>query len=774
MLKFFGRFPVSVRRNGLFTGGLLAACVLLWAGCPAVAQPTATRPADLERHIDSLLASMSLNEKLGQLTLQWGGEPLDVNPGIRKQKLDDLLGQIRAGMVGALLGVQGAAFSNQLQRVAVEESPHGIPLLIGNDVIHGYRTIFPIPLAEAASWDPNLAMQTARAAAAEARAAGTHWTFAPMVDIARDPRWGRIAEGAGEDPFLAAAFAAARVRGFQGRRLSDPDALLACAKHFVAYGAAEGGRDYNTVDLSLPTLREVYLPPFEAAVQAGAGSIMTAFNEINGIPATACRLTLRRILRQEWGFRGFVVSDWTSITEMVVHGYARDNAEAAVLALRAGVDMDMSSLAYRTHLSEALQTGRVSQEMIDAAVRRVLRAKLALGLFERPYADPRRQQQIVLSDAHRALARKAAIRSFVLLRNEGHLLPLKASYRHLAVIGPLADSTESLLGTWPGFGRAEDAVSVLAGLRRYAKATGLKITHAPGCRVTGTSREGFDEALRLARGADLVVLVVGESAELSGEGHCRSSLDLPGVQRELAQAVVETGKPVVAVVMAGRPLSISWLAEHVPAILYIWHPGIEGGNAVADILFGEAEPGGRLPVSVPRTVGQVPVYYNHKNTGRPPGNDRYTSRYLDLDPGPLYPFGFGLSYTQFAFENLTIEPARIGPWGQARVSVDVVNRGSRRGATVVQLYIRDRVASRTRPVRELKGFRRVELEPGQRRRVGFTLSGAQLGFYDRHLEFVVEPGAFDIWVGPDSTRGLHGELHVTDPRAGQAPGASGS
>ncbi len=738
----------------------LWAFLLVALTCTAAAQPT-SQPANVEAQIEALISSMSLEEKLGQLTQQWGGEPLDVNPGIRKQRLDDLLGLVRAGKVGSFLGCYGAEYTNRLQRAAVTQSPHGVPLLVGNDVIHGFRTIFPIPLAEAASWDPNLAEQTARVAATEARAAGTHWTFAPMVDIARDPRWGRIAEGAGEDPYLASVFAAARVRGFQGRRLSDPNAVLACAKHFVAYGAAEGGRDYNTVDLSIETLREVYLPPFHAAVRAGVGSIMTAFNEINGIPATAHPLTLVRVLRQEWRFTGFVVSDWSSITEMVTHGYARDDAEAAVLALRAGVDMDMSSFSYRTHLAQALREGRISEQMIDTAVRRVLRAKFALGLFQHPYADPQREKRVMLRPTHRALARRAAARSFVLLRNEGDLLPLEASRtRHIAVIGPLADSAKDMLGTWAGFGRPADAVTVLAGLRRYASTAGIQLSSTPGCTVRGQDRSGFAEAVRLAHAANLVVLVLGESADLSGEGHSRSSLDLPGVQRELAEAVVATGTPVVAVVLAGRPLSISWLAEHVPAILYIWHPGIEGGNAVADVLFGQAEPGGRLPATFPRTVGQVPIYYNHKNTGRPPAQSRYTSKYLDLDPSPLYPFGFGLGYTRFAFENLSIDPPQIGPWGRAVVAVDVVNQGQRAGATVVQLYIRDRVASRTRPVRELKGFRRVELNPGQRRRVRFTLTGSALGFYNRHLEYQVEPGVFDVWVGPDSTRGLHGELHV--------------
>jgi len=715
--------------------------------------------ADIEARIDALLSQMTLEEKLGQLTQQSGGKQQDTNPEVAGGASEDLLGAIRAGRLGSLLGAHGAEYTNALQRAAVEESRLGIPLILGNDVIHGYRTVFPIPLGEAASWDCDLVERTARMAAVEARAAGTHWTFAPMVDITRDPRWGRIAEGSGEDPFLGSALAAARVRGFQGVSLTAPDAVLACAKHYVAYGGAEAGRDYNTVDCSEQRLRELYLPPFHAAVRAGCGSLMSAFNDLNGVPTSANRFTLERILRQEWGFDGFVVSDWNSIGELVQHGYAADGKDAAEKALRAGVDMDMSSFTYRTHLGESVKQGAVSESTVDRSVRRVLRAKFALGLFVNPYADPKVEARVTLCDAHRQLARESAARSMVLLKNDGGLLPLKKDVARLAVVGPLADNQRDPLGTWAGIGRWEDVVTVLAGIQA-AVAEGTRVQHVPGCEIDAEIPGGIDAAVEAARQADVAILVIGESESMSGEARCRTTLDLPAAQEQLLQAVHATGKPVVVVLLNGRPLSIRWAAEHVPAILEAWHPGVECGHAVADVLFGDVNPGGKLPVTFPRAVGQVPISYNQKNTGRPPSDDRFTSKYIDLPTTPLFPFGHGLSYTTFEFRNLTITPGEIGPAGAVAVSVEVVNTGDRSGDEVVQLYIRDLVASMTRPVRELKGFRRISLKPGESQRVTFTLGPEHLGFHDPRMEYVVEPGTFHVWVGPSSVGGLEGAFEV--------------
>jgi beta-glucosidase len=703
---------------------------------------------------------MTLEEKIGQLTLHSGHQGPDYNPAEPSDRHQDLFGLIRSGKVGAILNAHGAEYNNSLQRVAVEESRLHIPLLFGNDVIHGYRTIFPIPLAEAASWDPGMIERAARVAAVEATAAGTNWAFAPMVDVARDARWGRIAEGAGEDPYLGSVVAAARVRGLQGTDLAAPDTLLACAKHFAAYGAAEGGRDYNTVDLSEQTLREIYLPPFKAAVDAGVGTLMSAFNELNGVPATGSHLLMSQILREEWGFPGFVVSDWTSIEELVDHGFAADGADAAVKALGAGVDMDMSSFFYLDHLADAMGDGRVAEARIDEAVRRVLEAKRRLGLFERPFADPRRERAVTLCAEHRAVARKMAGRSIVLLKNENGLLPIGGRVKSIAVLGPLADDQNAPLGTWAVVGKAEDVITVLEGIKRRVSAETV-VHHAKGCDLDGQRTDGIREAVLVARESDLAIVVVGESAEMSGEAHCRTSLDLPGVQRKLVQAVHETGVPTVVVLLHGRPMSIPWMADHVPAILATWHLGVECGRATAEVLFGDVNPGGKLPVTFPRAVGQVPIYYNHKNTGRPPDEeDPHTSKYIDLPWTPLYPFGHGLSYTSFEFSDLAIQPEE-GPLGsRVEVRVKVKNVGDRAGNEVVQLYVRDIVASMTRPVKQLKGFRRVTLQPGNTKTVAFTLESEDLGFYDQQMRYVVEPGLYQVWVGSSSAEGLQGEFRL--------------
>lgn len=736
----------------------LAALAIFAVAAPAHAdKPVAPRQAPASAA--ELVGRMTLDEKLGQLTQQWGGEVQDVNPVVKQAKGEELLKEIREGRLGSILGAYGAEYINKLQKVAVEESRFGIPLIVGNDVIHGFRTIFPIPLGEASCFDPRIAERAARIAAIEAAAAGTHWTFAPMVDICRDARWGRIAEGAGEDPYLGAVMAAARVRGFQGSDLKAADTILACAKHFAAYGGAEGGRDYNVVEVSMQTLREVYLPPFEAAVKAGAGSLMTSFNEINGLPSTANAWLLNDVLRKEWGFDGFVVSDWSSVTEMVAHGTATDNADAAAQAIVAGVDMDMSSFSYRSHLADAVKSGRVSEKVIDQAVLRVLEAKMRLGLFENPYADPAREKDVILCKEHREAARDVARHSMVLLKNDGGVLPIRDKVKTIAVIGPLADSQRDPMGTWAGFGRNEDVVTVLAGIRERA-GDAVKIEFAKGCDVKDSDTSGIAAAVALAKSSDLALLIVGESEDLSGEGHSRAYIDLPGVQEQLVKAVQATGVPTVVVLMNGRPMAIPWVAENIPAIVEAWHPGVEAGHAIADVLWGDFNPSGKLPVSFPRATGQCPVYYNHKNTGRPPTEERYTSRYLDIHWTPQFPFGHGLSYTTFAYSNLRLSKSRIAADESLTVQVDVTNTGSRAGDEIVQLYIRDLVGSLTRPVRQLRGFERVSLKPGETRTVQFTLGPADLGFYNRQMQFVVERGAFKVWAGPSSAEGLEADFEV--------------
>jgi beta-glucosidase len=580
-----------------------------------------------------------------------------------------------------------------------------------------------------------------------------------MVDIARDPRWGRIAEGAGEDPYLGSVMARARVLGFQGKDASAPGKVLACAKHWVAYGAAEGGRDYNTTDISERTLREVYFPPFKAALDAGVGTFMSAFNDLDGVPASANPFTLTEVLRGEWNFDGFVVSDYRSVEELIRHGLAGDGAEAAQGALNAGVDMEMVSQLYNQYGAQLIRDGKVAQARLDEAVRRVLRVKYRLGLFERPYADEARES-VLLSREHRAAAREVAARSMVLLKNDSDLLPLSKKATSIAVIGPLADNSSAPLGSWAGDGRKEDLVTLLGGVRAAVSPT-TRILHAKGCEVEGGSPDGIEEAVRLAREAEVALLAVGEAAEMSGEAASRSSLDLPGRQLDLVKAVQATGKPTVVVLMNGRPLTINWIAEHVPAILETWFAGTEAGRAIADVLFGDVNPGGKLAVTFPRAVGQIPIYYNHKNTGRPfDAKDKYTSKYLDLPVTPLYPFGHGLSYTRFTLTNLQLSARTIRPDETVTVSVELHNVGNRAGDEVVQLYLRDLVASVTRPVMELKGFERVTLQPGETRRIEFRLTPEHLGFYDPQMHFVVEPGIFKVTAGTSSVEGREATFEV--------------
>ena len=703
---------------------------------------THSQAPDVEKRVNALLARMTLEEKLGQLQ-QLDGEG---NGNFRPEHIELL----RKGLLGSTLNVRGAKRTNELQRVAVEESRLKIPNLFGYDVIHGYRTIFPIPLGEAASWDPTLAERSASIAAAETYASGVRWTFAPMLDIARDPRWGRITEGAGEDPFLGAAFARARVLGFQGRDYSASAKVLACAKHWVAYGAAEGGRDYNTTEVSEQTLREIYFPPFRAAVDAGVGTLMSAFNSLNGVPTSANPFTLTKVLRGEWKFDGFVVSDYTAVKELINHGLAANGRDAAEAAINAGVDMEMVSRLFNQHGGELLKDGKVTQATIDEAVRRILRIKFRLGLFEHPYADEAAEKGAILTAANRTAARETASRSMVLLKNERETLPLNKNVGSLAVIGPLADDRRAPLGWWSGDGQETDTVTALAGIKSKVSPQ-TKVLYAKGCDVLGESTDGFAEAVKAARQADLALVFVGEAKEMVGEAASRSTLDLPGRQMDLVKAIHATGKPTVVILINGRPPTVGWIFENVPAVLEAWMAGTEGGNAIADILFGDVNPGGKLPVTFPRTVGQVPIYYNHLNTGRPPQpNDRYTSKYLDLPSTPQFPFGFGLSYTQFKITNLQLSDVRISPNGQLKVSVDVQNTGKRAGDEVVQLYIRDVAASMARPVKELKGFKRVSLKPGETQHVEFTLGPEHLGFYNREMKYVVEPGEFKVMVGSSS------------------------
>ncbi len=726
---------------------------LLWIAPLLILLPFAfgTAPDNLESKLASLLSIMTVEEKFGQL------QQLDglADGSYRPEHLD----LIRKGLLSSTLNVRGARRTNELQRIAVEESRLRIPVLFAFDVIHGYRTIFPIPLAEACSWDPKIVERAASIAAAEASAAGVRWTFAPMVDIARDPRWGRIAEGAGEDPYLGSVMARARVHGFQGDDYSVPDKVLACAKHWAAYGAAEGGRDYNTTDVSERRLREIYFPPFKAALDAGVGTFMSAFNDLNGIPTSANPFTLIQVLRSEWKFGGFVVSDYESVKELMRHGVAEDGAKAAQLALNAGVDMEMVSRLYNEYGAKLIRERKVTEARLNEAVRRILRIKFLLGLFEHPYTDEVRES-ILLSRDHLAAARLVAARSLVLLRNEGDLLPLSKSARSIAVIGPLADSSSIPLGSWIGDGRSEDVVSVLTGIKA-AVSPATRILYAKGCEVEGDSTEGIEEAVRIARESEIALLVVGEAAEMSGEAASRSTLDLPGRQLDLVRAVHATGKPTIVVLMNGRPLTINWIAEQVPAILETWFAGTQAGHAIADVLFGDVNPGGKLAVTFPRAVGQIPIYYNHKNTGRPfvPGQ-KYTSRYLDLPVTPLYPFGYGLSYTRFTLTNLQLSSRTISPDGTITVSVELNNVGNREGDEVVQLYLHDLVASVTRPVKELKGFERVTLGPGEKRRIKFLLTSKHLGFYDREMRFIVEPGTFKVMVGTNSIEGLETTFEV--------------
>ena len=720
--------------------------------CAACTSPIfAQRDVSLERKINVLLAKMTLAEKLGQLQ-QLAGD-------YKGNALPDQIELARNGLLGSTLNVRGAKNTSELQHAALE-SRLKIPVLFGFDVIHGYRTLFPIPLGQAASWDPAMVERDASIAAAEARSVGVHWTFAPMVDIARDPRWGRIMEGAGEDPFLGSLMAAANVRGFQGTDLTRQDKIMACAKHFAGYGAAEAGREYNTVDMSERTLRGVYLVPFKAARDAGVASFMTAFDDLNGVPSTANPFLLRQILRNEWKFDGLVVSDYTSVKELISHGLASNEKEAAMYALNAGTDMEMVSTTYVQNGAELVRTGKVSIRTIDDAVRNVLRAKFRLGLFEHPYVDENLEKTTLKKPEFMQAARDSAIKSFVLLKNERNTLPIGRDIRSVAVIGALAADKANTLDWWAGDAKAEDSVTILEGIQQKV-GNRSKVRFEKGCELVCDSDKDFDKAVDAAKDADFTIVVAGEIRDISGEAASRSNIDLPGRQLDLIKAIHAKGKPYVVVLKNGRPLTINWLAENSPAILETWHSGTMGGAAVADVLFGDANPSGKLPVTFPRSVGQIPLYYNHKSTGRPvePEN-RYTSKYMDIPNTPLYPFGYGLSYTTFRLTNLRVSSHQMPSSGQISVTVDVENTGSREGAEVVQLYIHHLFATVTQPVMELKGFQKISLNPGEKRQVEITVRAKDLGFYNASNQYVIESGKFDLMVGTSSTDGLHDSFSI--------------
>jgi beta-glucosidase len=754
----------------------LAAIMLGFATALAQRVAPLNDPA-VETRVSALLRQMTLEEKLGQLNQFSSGQA--TGPGTGRSEYREMAAK---GQIGSILNLTGAKETNELQRIAMTQSRLKIPILFGLDVIHGYRTIFPVPLGLAATWDLQLVEKAARAAAQEAAAEGVRWTFSPMVDIARDARWGRIVEGAGEDPYLGSLIAAAYVRGYQGTRLDSPSSIAACAKHYVGYGAAEGGRDYNTTEIPERLLRDVYLPPFRAAVNAGAATLMSAFNAVNGVPASANSFTLDQILRREWGFRGFVVSDWTSVKEVIAHGIANDGATAARKAILAGVDMDMEGGLYLNELAAQVKSGGVPVAVIDEAVRRILRVKFALGLFDRPYVEEFAPKE-VLDPARLELARTAAEQSFVLLKNEAGsgqaaLLPLGPGVRTIALVGPLADSASDMLGAWGAKGNPKDAITLRSAFEDFTSKRQVRLVYAKGTEIAGGSDAGIASAVEIARNGDLVLLALGENAgEMTAEAASRAFITLPGLQEKLLEQIVATGKPVVLVVFSGRPLALTSVVNRVSTIVQAWHPGVQAGPALVRVLSGETNFSGRLTVSMPRSVGQLPLYYNHLNTGRPAGKvdltrphttgeEKYVSRYIDEQNAPLFPFGYGLSYTDFEYSPVTLSTQSLSARSlnsgseSLRVTVEVKNAGRRDGVAVPQLYIRQTGTSVARPVRELKGFQRIALRAGESRRVEFTLGKKELSFWNIDMKEVVEPAAVTIFVGQDSQSGNSSEFTI--------------
>ena len=745
---------------------------------------------EIERKVDALLKQMTLDEKLGQL-VQYSDSGYSAqaqtaeeaaNPGKNPTAPHpvDAMELVSTGRLGSLLNTVGQARTNQLQHAAVEKSRLHIPLMFGADIIHGYKTVYPMPLALAATFDPELVASLAHISATEARTGGVNWFYSPMVDISRDPRWGRTQEGAGEDPYLGAAMARAYVRGYQQGDLSLPTSVAASVKHYAAYGAAEAGREYNTTDMSMSRLHQVYLPPYKAAVEEGAATMMSAFNALNGVPATANRYLLQTVLREGWGFNGFVVSDYTAVMELRNHGIALDAATAAKKAITAGVDMDMMSHYYDAELPGLIKSGQVPMSVVDEAVRRVLRVKFALGLFEHPYAEGKEVTAAV--PEHRPLVRKAAEEAIVLLQNKdvngAAVLPLKKELKKIALIGPLADDTGEMMGAWGLTKREPDVVTVKDALEQRMKQAGGSLLYAKGTEIATDSEAGFAEAVDAAKQSDLVVMAMGETAEMSGEAGSRAYLDLPGNQQKLLEQVAAAGKPVVLLVFSGRPLVLDWAAKHVPAIMEAWFPGTEAGNAIADLMYGDVVPSAKLPMSFPRAVGQEPLFYNQFPTGRPPvgldlnqppgGDSRFFSRYVDVPNDALFPFGFGLSYTKFAYEGVSVSTHSV-PLKQASradakellsVTATVKNTGEREGTEIVQCYVRNIGASLEQPVRSLKGFERVTLKPGESKQVTFKLGFPELSFYNNEGRPVIEATDYTVWVGGSSTADQHDEFKI--------------
>jgi len=705
-----------------------------------------TLPAqeNYEEKINILLAKMTLDEKIGQLVQVIGIDSV-------KEQL------VRDEKVGSILiGIRGAIEANRIQKIAVEETRLGIPLLFANDVIHGYHTIFPIPLAEASSWNPDLVIEACSISAFESASEGTRWTYAPMIDIARDPRWGRIMEGSGEDPYLGGVFASARVDGFQGNDLKDKTKIAACSKHYVAYGGAEGGREYNTVDISERTLREVYLPPFHSAVNSGVASVMSAFNDLNGIPASANYFTLTQVLRKEWKWDGVVISDYNSIGELINHRFAQDKKDAALKAFTAGVDIDMvgdtvTGDIYSPNLKNLFEESLITEEQLDNSVRNVLRMKFRLGLFDNPYTDIEFFKKNDLDKYYKdSIALQLARESLVLLKNENGLLPLKKGIRKIGLIGPLANNNEDPMGAWAGAGNPSDVVTVLQGLKNLLPGN-TEINFVSGCNFNDSDYTKFNSAVSIAKNSDVVIMVVGEQKDMSGEASSKTNLDLPEIQEELVEKIYAAGKPVIVVLMNGRPLTVNWISENIPAVVESWYLGNQAGNAIAEVLFGEYNPSGKLPVTFPRSTGQISLYYYQKSTGRPfKEEDKFTSKYLDSPNTPLYPFGYGLSYTIFNYNNIKISKDKILKEELNHISIDVSNTGTCPGEEVVQLYISDEFASITRPVKELKGFQKIKLNTGETKTVEFEITPQMLSFLDKDMKPVVEPGRFTVLIGGNS------------------------
>ena len=737
----------------------LLACTL---SLQAQKQGTTKKIKPRNEFITGLMGQMTVDEKIAQL-VQFTADGTVTGPKGGNNFIDE----IKKGNVGSILNATGVEYTRQLQKINLDNSRLKIPLLFGYDVIHGYKTIFPINLGETASWDLEAAKLSAQIAAAEAAASGVHWTFAPMVDITRDPRWGRVSEGAGEDTYLGSKVAYARVKGFQGTNLTDTYTILACTKHFAAYGAAEAGRDYNTVDMSERVLRETYLPPFKATVDAGVATFMTSFNEIGGVPSTGNTFLVNGILKKEWGFNGFVVTDYTGINEMVAHGFAKDEKQAGELALTAGVDMDMVGGVFLKHLKQSLAEGKVTQTQIDNACKRILEAKYDLGLFEDPYRynDTKREKATVYKKEYLDAALSIANKSMVLLKNNNGILPLKKEQK-IAFVGPLVNDEFNIIGSWAALGDRDGyAVSVQEGINKVI-ADKSKTTFDKGVEVLGTKKDGIQAALDNARKADVIVAVMGELENMTGEAASRTNIDLPGIQKEFLAELKKLGKPVVLVLMNGRPLTLTWENENMDAILEAWYPGTMGGDAIAQTLYGISNPSGKLPMTFPRSVGQIPVYYNHKNTGRPyfgttDAEQKYKSRYIDSENSPLYPFGYGLSYTTFSYSNLRLSSKNLTLSTKIAVNVDVANTGNYDGEEVVQLYIKDVTGSVTRPVRELKGFEKIVLKKGEKKTVTFEISVNDLKFYNIDMKYVAEPGDFEIFVGTNSDAPLSSQFQLT-------------